>query len=82
MSSYQPQPFRVIRDQLLAFLVLQLLGSCTPITQLAATTPTDPGGLVVSEQVVPRCKKVDEYRLTNQLHNGFRLASRGQSMAP
>lgn len=40
MSSYQPQPFRVIRDQLLAFLVLQLLGSCTPVTQLTAAPPT------------------------------------------
>jgi len=31
MPQYQPRPLVVIRNQLLAFLVLHLLGSCAPI---------------------------------------------------
>lgn len=31
MPQYQPRPLVVIRNQLLAFLVLHLLGSCVPI---------------------------------------------------
>lgn len=31
MPQYQPRPMVVIRNQLLAFLVLHLLGSCVPI---------------------------------------------------
>ncbi len=34
MPQFQPRPMVVIRNQLLAFLVLHLLGSCAPIHQV------------------------------------------------
>lgn len=34
MPQYQPRPMVVIRNQLLAFLVLHLLGSCVPIQSI------------------------------------------------
>lgn len=34
MLQYQPSPMLVIRNQLLAFLILNLLGSCIPIQSI------------------------------------------------
>lgn len=43
MPQFQPRPLVVIRNQLLAFLVLHLLGSCVPMSTtqhvLAAVNP-------------------------------------------
>lgn len=38
MSDNQPHPLVVIRNQLLAFLVLNLLGSCVPSKTIQTTT--------------------------------------------
>ncbi len=39
MPQIQPSPMVVIRNQLLAFLVLYLLGSCAPTKELQVATP-------------------------------------------
>lgn len=36
MPQFQPCPMVVIRNQLLAFLALNLLGSCAPMNKVAA----------------------------------------------
>jgi hypothetical protein len=36
MPQFQPRPMVVIRNQLLAFLVLHLLGSCAPMNKVEA----------------------------------------------
>ncbi len=42
MPQFQPRPMVVIRNQLLAFMVLNLLGSCVPVSdvQPAVTAAT------------------------------------------
>jgi hypothetical protein len=39
MPHVQPQPLVVIRNQLLAFLVLHLLGSCVPVQNRQSAMP-------------------------------------------
>lgn len=39
MPHFQPRPLVVIRNQLLAFLVLHLLGSCVPVQSRESEVP-------------------------------------------
>lgn len=39
MPHFQPRPLVVIRNQLLAFLVLHLLGSCVPVQSREPAIP-------------------------------------------
>ncbi len=53
MPQIQPCPMVVIRNQLLAFLVLYLLGSCAPPKELHAAIPLNLECSSRAEQVNP-----------------------------
>ena len=53
MPQIQPSPMVVIRNQLLAFMVLYLLGSCTPTKELHVATPVSLECSSSAEQVIP-----------------------------
>jgi hypothetical protein len=52
MPHFQPSPMVVIRNQLLAFLVLYLLGSCTPSKDLHLAKPVNLECSSSAEQVI------------------------------
>jgi len=53
MPQVQPSPMVVIRNQLLAFMVLYLLGSCAPTKEIHTATPVNLECSSSAEQVIP-----------------------------
>jgi hypothetical protein len=66
MPQFQPSPMVVIRNQLLAFMVLHLLGSCSPILKTPTIAAKIEKSCSSNVQTMQQCRALSNDHVTNQ----------------